>query len=96
MFNVLAQEVGSSWGWIVPVLGAVTTIGIVAVVVSKLRKALVEVKELVVAVIDLSTPGGVTLEKINAVIKEAKDVPLAFRELIASVQKDDGPDKERK
>lgn len=89
MFYVLAQEVGSSWQWIVPALGAVTTIGIVAVVMSKARKVLIEVKELVVAVIDVSTPGGVTLEKINTVIKEAKDVPLALKELIASVKKDD-------
>ena len=70
------------WTWIVPVIGAAVGIGVVAVYVANARKALVEVKELVVAVIDVLTPGGVTIENIQRVIKEAKDIPLAIRQLV--------------
>jgi len=85
MFSLLAEG-GFDWTWIVTVVAAVTAIGIVGTYVLKVRKVLVETKEMVIAVIDVLTPGGVTIDNINKVVKEAKDIPLALRDLISKNQ----------
>lgn len=88
MFNMLAQEAGSVWSWIIPLAGALAAIGVVGTILALVRKLVVEVKELLVAVVNILTPGGVTVENIKKVIKEAKDIPLALKELVDGVKKD--------
>jgi len=91
MLQMLAE--GFDWSWIITVVGVVTGIGIVAVYIAKARKVLVETKELMIAVINVLTPGGVTIENINTVVKEAKDIPLAIAALISKDKAENGDSK---
>lgn len=92
MLQMLAEN-GFDWMWIIPVVAVVTGIGTVGVYIAKARKVLVEMRELLVAVIDVTTPGGVTVENIQRVVKEAKDIPLALRELISKDKSENGGSK---
>jgi hypothetical protein len=64
-------------------LTAVLGVGAVALYAKRVSNVVTQTQEFLVAVADLLTHPNITPDMIRKVVTEAKDVPLAFRQLLS-------------
>jgi len=69
---------------------AILTVTAVAGYALKTRKLLVEIKELFVAIIDASTDETISADEIRRIVKEARDIPAAVKDILYRSAKIEG------
>jgi len=69
---------------------AILTVTAVAGYALKTRKLLVEIKELFVAIIDASTDETISADEIRRIVKEARDIPAAVKDIFYRSAKIEG------